>query len=342
MGDFAYSEEQAVDRIETGIAQAVRGLCIGLGVGQVGISGAPVRVKLQDGAGFPHMVYGIYQLPGYGGHGPDSDDCGVRFNGMSYTAPAERELGTPSEEHLPDDGDGFHRVYDASALEIKQTIDVSVTLKRVLSETYNQTVKFGVTNKTSAAVDVDSVKVSDDLTISTEAQFGVTSFSDIESERVFSESLALDVPKGEKVQVDRDVYAIRRTTPVVESAYIDFDMTLELPAVAYALGARGHAKWFARSDGSYASPESIPCASVQELINFIEGRRSIDYPAMANFLPEMRAAQPNRGTWAAGMADQALAGYAWLKDRSNFLVRASKTQVVYQQNAGSITTKAVA
>ena len=340
---YIFSEEQEIDRLEMGIAQQLYHICTALGKPFSSMWHGPFRWG--GVAAFPHEI----RLLDHVQLSSDSDAKRslVWFNSVGYID-AEREVDMTNAvvRKLPNDHDGWHRVYDASAMRIQQEVAVKMTLTQKHSEQYNQQVKFGITNKTSVGGAIKGVNISNDLTLTAESQFGVTTYNDVVKSSDFSETTQIDVPLGSKISVDCDVHSIEKRIPIVESAYVDFDLTLRIGSYDTSFGAAPGKDWWRRPDGGYADYQAIHCGSIRELLNLLEGKRSIEYPGMNDFLSRMRAQayppdESQASAWNMQLARNALMAYDWLNNRENFRVRASKTHVLYEQNAGEVVTKAL-
>ena len=255
----------------------------------------------------------------------------IEFKGVDYVD-GDDVAGTPIVYDLEGEGRNWSQLYPSQAVGVRQVIEDSITLRDESWDEYNVNASFSVTNRQSISAGASvgpaeaKAEASSEQTAST--SFGKTGGGRKVVERTQSIRTELDIPAGAKdILASSNIGKRKEVTPVIENGYIEADIEINLDD-----WSEENAPWL--RDGKDEKRNVIRCATIQDLLWFIEGQRLAEYPNMRGFLDKMRRS----GGWAApGTVDF----HEWLKNVENRRVSLSKNRVRVYESAGTVETRFV-
>ena len=260
----------------------------------------------------------------------------VVIEGITYTD-GDDEEGDTRIYDLGGQTRDWSRILRARASDIGLVVRVSMEMEEENWSEYSTEAHFNITNRTtvkaSASVEAGpaSAEASAENETITEAggSFAMDGGGREKKRFVFEDSVTVDAKVGDEFVVSSNIGKVRQVTPVIENGYIEFTGYFDLNDWV------DDVKWL--KDSIDAGPNIVKFSSIQDLIDFFEGQRVVEYPNMVGWMKFQRdAAKRWPGHRAAALFVD------WLKNPENRKVQLRKEKVREYESAGEISTRQVA
>ena len=253
----------------------------------------------------------------------------IVFEGADY-ADGEDEVLSKNTYEL-----GEPRVWSRRVRATTKGFDVEVTARIAMEEEvwseYQTQASFEITNRTtskaSASVEAGPAKANasvENETIATaKAAFGLDKGDRSKRTFIQEDKVSVEANEGDRFILTSEIGKEKHVTRIRENGYLQ--LTGHIAPSRWADDERkGGRKWLrdSRDAGDY-----IPFSSIENIAEFIEGRRPAEFPNMRGFHESLRG--------------DARDFYNWVRDTNHRRVQLEKEQVRIIESAGEIATDKV-
>lgn len=228
----------------------------------------------------------------------------------------------------------WRKTIKATAKGFKTTVHAEIELEEESWSDYSINAHWGLVDRTSAKVSasVEAGPASAEASVERETTFTIGGSADAargnrkKKKTTIREDVEVEAAEGDMFILSSEVSKEKHVTNVTETGYIEASIKLDL--IDWAEDKAPYLK-----GGADIGQNRIQCDTIEELINFIEGRRIVEYPRMRTFLKDME----NKRNQSQS-ARETIKFYKWLKNQQTREIKLKRVDSRVIEEAGLIET----